>query len=185
MRWNLSGRLKGPSCQGWSEMGRELSSPKHQQINILFLAFITFYMHWPQEIPTHPPTQSSWTQRSCALREVQIFAYSCENRALLFMKVLEVLLLFTYPTWFWKREILSKIFKVGKHLWNFLCKVLTWGCKSLFLLSIWSGCCMRAPHLRSQLSMKSVNISNMATTKLIFTGQIFIFLDKNINKILS
>lgn len=72
-------------------MGRELSSPKHQQINILFLAFITFYMHWPRETPTYP-------HRALELKEAVLsgkckyFAYSCENRALLFMKVLEVLL---------------------------------------------------------------------------------------------
>lgn len=87
---------------------------------------------------------------NCDLREIQIlFAYSCETIALLFIKALEVLLSFTNPTWFWKREVLSRIFKVSWYHWNFLYKVLTWGCIIIFSLNIWFECCIRSHNLKS------------------------------------
>lgn len=101
------GGWETPGCY---EMGEGLSSHKHQQINILLIAFITFRIHWLKETHTHTPPALE-LKANCALREMQVsFAYSCESVALLFVKVLEVLL-FTYPIWFWKRKASVKCSK--------------------------------------------------------------------------
>lgn len=181
-----AGEVKGPNWQGWSEIGRELSSARHQQINVLFLALITFCCQWLHHIHWLPlnPQKTMFSGKWKYLLLIAV-----KSIALLFIKVFEVLLLFTYPTWFWKKKVLNRIFKVGKHHWNFLYKVLTWVCKIIFSFNISSGCCNRSHNMKSQPSWKSTDISNMATTKPILTGYIFTFIGKNsqhlVNQILQ
>lgn len=128
--------------------------------------------------------------KNYVLREMKIpFAYSCKKYSFAIYKSLWGTIIIYLSYLILKKKVLNRIFKVGKHHWNFLYKVLTWVCKIIFSFNISSGCCNRSHNMKSQPSWKSTDISNMATTKPILTGYIFTFIGKNsqhlVNQILQ
>lgn len=48
-----------------------------------------------------------------------------------------------------EKGVLSRIFKAVKRHWNFLYKVLTWGCEIILFLNIGSRCCNKSHVMKS------------------------------------